>query len=93
MEPVRESICKRCANKRICSSAILEARNSYMTACSRFEEAKPQTNADRIRGYTDEELANALAHKADACWNCSSDSLDICKDCWLDWLKQEVHNG
>lgn len=51
---------------------------------------KPQTNADRIRNMTDEGLANALAHKADACWNCSSDNLDICKDCWLDWLKEEV---
>lgn len=51
---------------------------------------KQQTNADKIRSMSDEELANALANKADACWNCSSDSLEICKDCWLDWLKQEV---
>lgn len=51
---------------------------------------KPITNADRIRAMTDEELANALAHKADVCWNCTSDGLDTCKSCWLEWLKQEV---
>ena len=49
-----------------------------------------QTNADKIRSMSDEELANALAHKANACWNCSSDNLEICKDCWLDWMKQEA---
>ena len=47
------------------------------------------TNADRIRAMTDEELANLLAHKVDACHNCSTDSVDTCVDCWLEWLKKE----
>lgn len=47
------------------------------------------TNSDRIRSMTDEELANLLAHKVDACHNCSNDSVDTCVDCWLEWLKKE----
>ena len=90
MEPARESICKRCANKRICSSAMLEARNSYMTGCSRFEEAKPQTNADRIRGMTDEELAEYLDGVCHDLWQMF---VAAPQKMWLDWLKQEVPNG
>lgn len=54
-----------------------------------FGKHLPQTNADRIRSMTDEELANLLAHKVDACHNCSTDSVDTCVDCWLEWLKKE----
>ena len=56
------------------------------------EEKKP-SNADRIRAMTDEKLADTIAHKADACLNCTSDGLDTCKSCWLDWLKQEASDG
>ena len=38
------------------------------------------TNADRIRAYTDEELAEFLE---DHCYQYG----------WLDWLKQEVKDG
>ena len=74
------------------SNSLHEAflRAAKLPAVGEYRKA---TNADRFCSVTGEELANALAHKANACWNCSSDSLDICKDCWLDWLKQEVPNG
>lgn len=55
-----------------------------------YEPPKPQTNADKIRAMTDEELACQLAH-ADDCPDqaheakCDND----CYRCWLDWLKQE----
>lgn len=47
-----------------------------------------QTNGDRIRSMTDEELAMIICcqdHKqGDECFDAS------CYDCTLDWLKQEV---
>ena len=55
---------------------------------------KPQTNADRIRAMSDEELAELLyngctGHK---CTNYYPEENleEQCKRCWLDWLKQEV---
>ena len=43
------------------------------------KECRPQTNADRIRSMTDEELAEIFAQ-----YNISLD-----KDGWLEWLKAE----
>lgn len=49
---------------------------------------KPQTNADRIRAMTNEELAEWI-NKHDCYTNLyGHDS----KDAILDWLKQEVNN-
>lgn len=51
-----------------------------------------QTNADRIRSMTDEELAKLLDNAIVSCGgvmggrNCMAD----CRKCWLDWLRQEV---
>lgn len=61
--------------------------------CGLFKP-KPQTNADRIRAMTDEELAKMLPSKS--MWNCPPDIKTRggcpgqCVPCWLDWLKQEV---
>lgn len=57
-------------------------------------EAKPHTNADRIRAMTDEELAEFLQKNRGGCKALTTksyvcDNTD-CKACWLDWLKQEV---
>lgn len=48
-----------------------------------------QSNADRIRSLSDEELAEFLERKTPwyRCDNCKWES---CKDCCLDWLKKEV---
>ena len=72
--------------------------------CAKFEECavdedcglfkpKPQTNADRIRSMTDEELARRIATKT-ACMGCIfSEECNRrawhrrCEDVWLDWLK------
>ena len=64
------------------------------------KERKPMTNADRIRAMTDEELMEFLEHD---CWSidyCKKDApidqetkeclLPSCKQCWLEWLKQEA---
>ena len=61
------------------------------------------TNADRIRAMADEELAEFI----NDVWNrllfgrdspcmfdvCYTDTIQNCKRCWLDWLKQEVSDG
>lgn len=49
-----------------------------------------QTNADRIRSMTDEELARWIA---DDLIEPGYYSGDECYLLWLDWLKQEVDNG
>lgn len=62
-------------------------------------EEKPQTNADRIRAMTDEELAEFLIQDGDcpperrypdSCPNRDRVTPKVCCDCWLDWLKQEA---
>lgn len=55
---------------------------------------KPQTNADRIRSMTDEELAVLLEGcicPKDPCPDIDHDTptdKKRCTECWLDWLKQ-----
>ena len=54
------------------------------------EKEKPQTNADRIRNMTDEELAEFLKEvKEDYQW--ANPDYPDCDDCgeWLEWLKSE----
>ena len=56
-----------------------------------------QTNADRIRRMTDEELANFVSLCCG--WTCAECPVgrecngDECFSTWLDWLKQEAKNG
>ena len=61
-----------------------------------------QTNADRIRAMSDEELANWLDYMYPRCDWCDTNKVvtdycsDIaCTDCIFEWLKQieEVDNG
>lgn len=56
---------------------------------------KPQTNADRIRSMTDEELADWLGvycngQTAQEAGKPCVSGMGSCEECWLDWLKQEV---
>ena len=50
-----------------------------------------QTNADRIRAMSDEELSAMLADDDNCCPpkhpNCSKHVSD-CEGCWLEWLRQ-----
>ena len=56
-----------------------------------------QTNADRIREMSDEELAKMFTKaSADGCppkmdWDCAKDEYgwDACDDCWCKWLRQQ----
>lgn len=55
---------------------------------------KPKTNADRIRSMTDEELLNWINGIPSACMDFDNESrctlFDTCRECWLEWLKQEA---
>lgn len=84
--------CSDCKNNgtQICSVCC-----SYQGCPDRWE-AKPKTNADRIRAMSDEELSVFLERVADGC-----DSCPMLKECTytdgevpeeqvrLKWLKQE----
>jgi len=54
---------------------------------------KTQTNADRIRAMTDEELCEWIeTHSCPdgACETLLNDGFVDCHSCWLDWLKSPV---
>ena len=76
--------------KDICECDILCAD------CQHYDNTggkKTQTNADRIRAMSDEELAKLLSNDARACpdriTRCHDYGLN-CERCWLEWLKQPV---
>ena len=48
---------------------------------------KPQANADRIRGMTDEELARHYAKRIAQCYGCEAVTEDDCFECQMEWLK------
>ena len=57
------------------------------------EHYVPDTNADRVRAMSDEELAEFIS-----CCGCPDHARDCtgsCKDCTMEWLQQpaEVDNG
>ena len=54
-----------------------------MVNSNSVNKQSPQTNADRIRAMTDEELAKFLYEEADY----------PKEEYWLEWLKQEVNNN
>ena len=90
--------CRKCVNYRDewCSKAHDSPDPDMERICEQYKAA---TNADRIRAMTDEELADNFASRCcphkDEFYNCGEInrkefSLEDCKSCWLDWLKQEV---
>ena len=56
-----------------------------------WSSSKPQTNADRIRAMSDEELAEYIrAFFWEVCPPIKCPGEDYCYKCWLDWLKSPV---
>lgn len=60
----------------------------------KYSEWTAQTNADRIRAMTDEELAKMLSEYTDCICGvykkgCGK-TQDTCVATWLDWLRKEV---
>lgn len=83
---------------RTCDTCYFCDRPPYKSPCSecdsgsKWEKNAPnrQTNADRIRAMTDEEMAHYFSEQPDACPGRAGCSGKNCYDCWLAWLKQEA---
>ena len=84
------SDCRKCADFEWC------VKNED---CGLFK-AKPETNADQIRNMTDKELARYIfliladyscppRKNMNSC-NGVDVPFNVCENCWLEWLKQEV---
>ena len=83
-------------NKVFCNYYHLHMSNlSSADRCEHFKP-KPKTNADRIRAMSDEELCDKFIFgdavnpcpdigRTETCYKGKD-----CRECWLDWLKQEV---
>lgn len=80
-----------------CINCILPSYSATCVECGLSRKNyKPQTNADRIRNMSDEELANLFSEivdcergcdaRKDKCWMTDS----TCCLAWLDWLRQEA---
>lgn len=88
--------CKDCAfaTRR---SAFMRCQNHGLDTmenaviCSEFRQ-KTQTNGDRIRAMSEEELADWLVNKVMAvgCPRKASECISNCKMCWTYWLTQTV---
>ena len=60
---------------------LVEADRNHL-----LKEQKTQTNADKIRSMTDEELARAMDMVCPPDTACNDGQQ--CIKCWIDWLKQ-----
>lgn len=93
--------CKECRNYGICE--IRRMVEGKLKSCKSFEQKKPQTNADRIRAMSDEEMARFLGNfrqeqiANDWCLNLCPDRKEGECDCpyggyetALGWLKTEI---
>ena len=78
------------------SSYKLENVLAWKDECFEIvKECRPQTNADRIRSMTDEELALAIVCPAEYDLNfnknekCNGEMNKNCYECSLNWLQEE----
>lgn len=79
-----DDICDKCAHGEYCDMATFGGHNPKITACYKFKE-KNQTNADRIRAMTDEELAVWIRDQI------IDRNIGVPSETWLEWLKQEAN--
>ena len=89
--------CRTCRSGKTCN--VANAHGYWVGACVRYSPEKPMTNADKIRQMSDEELAEFITGAAydfverpGMCDVCDTVTVQHCKGCWLDWLKQEVES-
>lgn len=79
-------------NHVYCKRFLLHMEKQEDASRCRYFIPTPITNADRIRGMSDEELAELIANYA-GCAHCPGYHVQCdnrCKENWLDWLKQEA---
>lgn len=81
---------------KVCKEQAQATCLDYPKKCYLCEAYQEQTNADRIRAMTDEELAE-LIYRRHTCppgkgyLDCKIS--DTCDKCWVDWLQQPVKEG
>lgn len=82
--------CKMCGHP-YCKHA--GTQRGIVIDCANFApKQKPQTNADRIRAMSDEELVQWVG--LDSCPKDAECTLPVnCEKCWLGWLKGPVKDG
>lgn len=90
--------CRECKYGSECNTA--NAHGYKVGFCSQYtQKTKAQTNADRIRSMTDEELSSWINDHADCTCRCEAwkdgcmDSDSTCMAAWLEWLKEDVKDG
>lgn len=91
------SICNKCNHRAYCDMSDEHNNdNATIKGCYLYSEQKAKTNADRIRSMTDEELLNWINGIPSACMDFDNESrctlFDTCRECWLEWLKQECES-
>lgn len=83
--------CIDCINSKMC---LDHKEEPFLIGCtSGIPERKKQTNADRIRGMRDEELAmNMMCPNESGIGEIDCDKNDSCNcyECLLKWLQSEV---
>jgi hypothetical protein len=79
--------CNSCQNKgsHKCHSCCGKYYDGVLQGKPTKYRKKQQTNADRIRAMTDEELAKMVVCPHAGNWDLCKDD---CKKCRLEWLKQ-----
>lgn len=92
---MRDSLCNDCANRTRCYMAETGRSPLVISTCYCYEKGN-QSNADRIRSMTDEELAEWF-HRIQydvSDYYCGGHSceptLPTGKESWLGWLKQDA---
>lgn len=88
---MEDHLCVKCL-RETCPNA---GYDTGITKCDVYISLEPITNADRIRGMTDEELAEKLAShvRCDMCPRWPMKCEEKCTKYWLDWLKQEAEKS
>lgn len=85
--------------KRKCTGANCPMQVGYVVpeTCPEPEKCRyatfPQTNADRIRNMTDEELAEYLSNVHYCPTPSPCDPTKECKECWVNWLRSPVEES
>lgn len=77
----------------VCAEHYIETTSGFIITTkekSKYHRATKQTNADRIRSMSDEELAEFLADACVSDIGGTEECIGYCKPCFLQWLKSEV---
>lgn len=83
--------CNNCGTK----SCANNGKIGVPIGCNDYTPPMPQTNTDRIRSASDEELAEWI-EKLSGCSSCPGFDTrcdNRCMDFWLDWLKSPASEG